>query len=57
MAVISAEHYHKCLAKIEKKKRDKLIEFMIEMPYFRTFTKVAVSKLVNSFNLAKYYKG
>ena len=57
MAVIQAEDYHKCLAKIEKKKRDKLVEFMQSMPYFKSFTKLSISRLVNSFNLTKYYKG
>ena len=57
MAVIQEEDYNKSLAKIEKKKRDKLVEFLQSMPYFKSFTKLALNKLVNSFNLTKYYKG
>lgn len=48
--VIYADDYAKCLQMIEKQFKEKLIEFIKDMPQFRLLTKNAVTKIVNSLN-------
>lgn len=57
MGVIVADDYNRCLAKIEKKKRDKDIDFLLSMPYFKSMTRPNIVKLLNSMNNIKYTRG
>lgn len=40
MAVINSEDYNRSLAKIEKKKRTMLQEFLCQMPYFKAMHRI-----------------
>ena len=57
MAVINAEDYDSSLAKIEKKKRLMLTEFICSMPYFKGMHRIQINKLINSFNGLSYRRG
>ena len=57
MGVIVADDYNRCLAKIEKKKRDNTIDFLLSMPYFKSMTRPNIVKLLNSMNNIKYMRG
>jgi hypothetical protein len=57
MAVINAEDYHRSLAKIEKKKRNMLIEFLCAMPYFKAMHRIYINKLINSFSSVTFQRG
>lgn len=48
--VLWAEDYMKCMMDSEKKNKDKLIEFIKEMQYFKPMSKGAISKIVHLFN-------
>ena len=57
MGVIVADDYNRCLTKIEKKKRDNRIDFLLSMPYFKSMTRPNIVKLLNSMNSIKYMRG
>ena len=57
MAVINSEDYHRSLAKIEKKKRNMLIEFLCQMPYFKAMHRIQINKLINSFSNLTFQRG
>ena len=38
-AILNRESYHKCLGKIEQKRRQNLIDFVMELPLFAEWTK------------------
>ena len=50
LGVLWADDYTKCLMKIEKSSKERLVEFIKEMPYFKPLSTVAVAKIVNSLN-------
>lgn len=47
--MISAEDYMKCLSKIEQRKRDNIVFFLKDIPFFKHLQKVQLSKIINSF--------
>ena len=57
MGVIVADDYNRCLAKIDKKKRDNTIDFLFSMPYFKSMTRPNIVKLLNSMKSIKYMRG
>ena len=57
MAVINAEDYQRMLAKIEKKKRNNLVEFICSMPYFKAMHRIQINKLINSFSSITFQRG
>ena len=57
MGVIAAQDYHKTLSKIENKKRDKMIEFIRQMPYFRSLTSLKIKGLINSLQKVEFARG
>ena len=45
MGVITREDYKKCLMKIEKKKWDKMLDQLSQMPYFKKLTERDLMRL------------
>lgn len=56
-AVINKTNFDKCLEKIEKDLKAKLIDFMQKIPCFRTQSKAGIAKIVNSLKRVSYIKG
>lgn len=50
LGVLSRDVYNRVLIKIEKQRKDSLCEFVKEMPFFKSLTKAASAKIVNSLN-------
>ena len=57
MAVINADDYQRMLAKIEKKKRNNLVDFICSMPYFKGMHRIQINKLINSFSSVTLQRG
>ena len=57
LAAINAEDYHMQLAKIEKKKRLKIIDFFKQTPYFKSMNNTQINKLINSMQQLKFKRG
>jgi len=45
------------LAKLEQKARNRKIEFFKSIPFFATWSKSQITKLIQSFTLKKYKRG
>ena len=56
-AVMTKVEFDKSLAKIENKNRTKNIDFFASIPYFSTWSKTQLGKLIMSFNQTRCRKG
>ena len=57
LGVLNRDIFNRVLIKIEKQRKDSLCEFVKEMPFFKSLTKAASIKIVNSLNYQKVYRG
>jgi len=54
---MTKQGYNKMLAKLEQKARNRKIEFFKSIPFFATWSKSQITKLIQSFTLKKYKRG
>ena len=57
MGVISADDFHRTLAKIETRKQEAMREFIKHMPYFQALNDQKLKSLIYSLNRIEYVKG
>ena len=53
LGVISAENYHRCLARLEQRKRNQIENFFKDMPYFKSLDEEAMDNILTSMQTMK----
>jgi hypothetical protein len=56
-ATVTKADYKKCLVKFEAKAFTKMLYFLQELPFFATWSKTQLNKVIPCFKKMKYHRG
>ena len=56
-AILSKTDFVKCLAKFEAKAITKMLYFLQDLPFFKSWSKTQLNKILTCFKVVKYQRG